>query len=62
MKVDIFENWWYISLLSLPMKSFLSYFVACDFKDFGIFECCSSWTSQFLPIHEKDEKLSFFLV
>ena len=24
-------------------------------RDFKIFECCFSWTSQFLPIHEKME-------
>ena len=49
-----------IPLSSAPMMSFLSYVAACDFIDFGIFEFCSSWTSQFLPIHEKDEKLFVF--
>ena len=29
-------------------------------RDFGIFKCCSSWTSQFFPIHDKDGKLVFF--
>ena len=28
-------------------------------KDFVIFEFCSSWTSHFFPIHEKDGKLGF---
>ena len=28
-------------------------------RDFLIFECCSSWTSQLFQIHEKDGKLGF---
>ena len=29
-------------------------------RDFGIFKYCSSWTSEFSPIHHKDGKLRFF--
>ena len=29
-------------------------------RDFGIFKCCSSWTSQFFSIHEKMKKNCFF--
>ena len=28
-------------------------------KGFGIFKCCSSWTSQFFPVYDKDGKLGF---
>ena len=30
-------------------------------RNFGIFECCSSWTSKFLPIYEIDGKLVFWI-
>ena len=33
-----------------------SFFVNLQ-RNFGIFECCSIWTSQFLPIQEKDGKM-----
>ena len=28
-------------------------------RGFGIFKCCSSWTSQFFPVYHKDRKLGF---
>ena len=33
--------------------------VSNSLRGFGIFKCCSSWTSQFFPVYDKDGKLGF---
>ena len=46
--------------LSIALRLYFQVFPNSQ-RDFGIFECCSGWTSQFFPIHEKDGKI-FFLI
>ena len=41
---------------------FIHSFMRWSYRDFGNFKCCSSWSSKFFSVHEKDGKLGVFLI
>ena len=50
-----------LGFLSVSLRLYFQVFPNSQ-RDFGIFLCCSGWTSQFFPIQEKkDGKLLLYL-
>ena len=47
-----------LEFLSVGLKLYFEV-VSSSLRGFGIFKCCSSWTSQFFPVYDKDGKLGF---
>ena len=50
-----------LRFLSVDLRLYIQAFLNSQ-RDLGIFEYYASWTSQFFPIPEKDEKLGFLNV
>ena len=56
IKIGIFQNW---GFLSVGLRLYFQLFPNSK-RDFGIFECCSCWTSQFFPVQKKKMEKCFF--
>ena len=46
----------------LVLGSTLNFLLIHENIENGIFQCCSSWGSQFFPIHERDGKFGFLFI
>ena len=49
-------------IVKLKSRHNYSHFMRWSYRDSGNFKCCSSWSSKFFSIHEKDGKLGVFLI